>query len=1083
MRRFYRLGCRQTWGPLSVNTMIHFSNTFDQSGTFTVNDRNCFLSNTSIGTHEMKINPFFSNVVSDLQLLQKKWMREFRICVTSNSTLIIEALNANETHSWTPVATLDAARWPWDIVKTVDVVLGPNTNTTNTTNTKTNTSTMNITEGCGVTVIDLHDRAEDVAVAQRVLTERYPKLRLHIDHSKGTDLQGTLTHSVSVSLQSRSHGTDLSPEETAVKESFVGESIGLGFSQTVRRALREAFQSSGIPLPSRHTDRDKGKSEMDIYLDIIRNALNEDITVISRILNDEQIRISVQSCGGRQINVLDGRRDDALSIVLACVEKAAENVNSIATEEARKRIADHPVVLALPQKGIRPKEILRRLLMHTYGLIEERVHIITSQGNDVTFTTTIDTELSWGYQTPSKGTPVVITIARAAGVNKKSAEELACVTAIQRCFPRIFEEQLSYHMYVKEILQSTKATSKESICPHISKGLLAQLRWAARCEKKKIVFDTVQLFPNSENEELGIRTTRALWATQLFFTDDKGNRQLICLALDPKKSISEQKAVAATLWKCFKDVCNEGVQYAIERGLINKDGDVTPCEGISTSTETITKNDYEIAAESDPFIPNLQLLPSQPISVPYRQSLLSVFRRGVQLYVELMNERSCYNTNGNHICEKSIDNWKLVEHTEKVEANGHFKAQLFIRNTTNNSNNIDNDVVVVGDKMSGERLFGEVFYSTTAIGAIFNAFKSLFDEGGLIARSAKEDIQIKEIFSDTIRRVASFPSLPRELPSPTPLETVAQCVMIKYGLATELHITGGGKVVNVQLFGRSPSSLSCDSSQGQNRFFLGHGRGSSLLKSVVSCCRHTFNTHIRHDDDLPGTTAVESLKSGSVQVMLRAGSLLAAQVEAVRNELLENKAVSASASIFVGVDIQPSGSNILYEAKLYVADEMRVVELDRSSPTSDLIASLWNLTCSVVREMGGSTLDVDSVQRKYCGPTHYIALQQLLEDIYGLTLVEETLIKDQNWHSHLSIRISEDLYYTVGYSVSTKKKEAVEMSAMKALDRCFGTVSKSMSPQIGVSVLTTKTTATSVEEQKYCGFIYRRLGEREEFFK
>ncbi|KEG13408.1 hypothetical protein DQ04_01021090 [Trypanosoma grayi] len=1051
MRRFYRLTCDSLLRRVALRGLTNASSkTPPPPGMISATSTQAFPSATLAEAGESGKTVLISDVSADLQFLQKRWEREFRVCIYSGPTAVIEVGTA-DTQTWTPLVTVDAARLPWDLVRTVENTLAPSPNSA----TAAAVANDNV-GGQGLTVVDLRDRAEDTAVAQQIVAERYPRLRLHVDHSKGTDLQGTVTHTVSVALQHRDADENLSEEERKAKESFFGESIGSSFSCTARRALREAFDATGLPPPPRQLERDRVSSEMETFLDVVRNATSEEVGVIPLLLEDDQVRVAVQSGNGRQISALHGRREDALSILLACVERAAENVNSIATEEARKRIADHPVVLALPLKGLRPKEILRRLLLHKYGLTEKRVRIVTSQLSGGTFTTTVDAELQWSEQLCA-GPSVAVTLARSAGMSKKAAEELACITAVQRCFPRIFEEQLSYHTEVREVMNSKRATNRDSICPHVSKGLLVQLRWAAQCQGKQVLLDALQLLPNSENEALGIRTTRALWATQLFLVDEKGAREFICMALDPKKSRSEQKAVAATLWKCYKEQCADGIDYAMDNGLIDKNGDVASCEGISSS-EPLPKSTYDLAAEFDPFIPNLQLLPSQPIYVPYRQSLLSLFRRGAQLYVELLNERC---VNDGDCISNDINNSttrQLVENTERITADGSFRTQLVIKTRT-------------GDGGSDEEaLLGEAAHSSTAIASIFGALKSLFEEGGVIANASKGDRQVQEIYRDTWERVTALPPFPMELSAPTPLETTAQCVMMKYGLLSELHISGGGKIVNVQLLGRSPASVGTDMLHTRPQFFLGHGRGSSILKAVVSCCRRIFNTHFQPEMDAVGRdVAISSaLKSGQVQVLLRGTSILAQRAADVLRELTENKAVSAAASMCVKMDIRLLSSEVVYEGQLHVVDGTKVVELERTPPLPDLMISLRHLTESVAREVGGPPLDVDAMRRQYTGTLQYNSLEQLLRVLYGLPLVEETVLKDQHWHCHLSVHLFDEFYCSIGLSASTKKKDAVETAAARAMEHCFGSITKGVDPR--VPQITTGTICT----EKYIGFVYRK---------
>ncbi|ESL05872.1 hypothetical protein TRSC58_06463 [Trypanosoma rangeli SC58] len=1045
MRRLHRITCGRSFRHVLVRMSMHISNAPNISSVSSsltgqippAASLGCTSSSASVSiaspeVEETEVAPFFLSLLSDLDVLQKRWMRCFRVCITSAPTVAIEAKFMN-SDIWTPVTTMPNAQLPFGLVKTVEDVL----------------SSQSQTEHRNITLVDLHERCEDLAVAQEFLESRFPGNRLHIDHSKGTDLQGTVTHTVSVSL--RGHGSVdglYSKEEQSAKETFFGESIGASFSGTVRRALREAFEASGIPFPSRNFERDRGTSELGIYMDIIRNATNEAIEITASLVGDNQVQAVVQSSTGRRLGLLLGRREDALSIVLACVEKAAENTNNIATEEARKRIADHPVVLALPSKGLRPKEILHRLLFHTFGLAREQIRVLTSQSDEGTFVTTIDAELGWGEAQRTEAF-IFSTLARAAGVSKKAAEELACIKAIQRCFPCIFENQLSYHAEVREIMNSTKATDKDSICPHISKGLLAQLRWAVQCQNKEVLFEAVQLLPNSENESLGIRTTRPLWATQLFLVDKQGTRDFVCLALDPRKSASKQKVIAATLCKCFKEECSEGVRYAIERGLIDTEGNATTCEGISAA-EPLPRNDYELAAESDPFIQNLQIVSSQLVPVVQRQSLLSVFRRGVQLYVELLNERGGVDV---------ASTGRLVECTERSPLDGSYKAQLLVQS--------------LGDDADGtKRTLGEACHPNSAIIALFSAFKDIFDEEGIIAKAAKEDAQVEAIYRDTCQRVEELSPLPYELPAPNPLETVAQCVMLKYGLSTELRISGGGKAIQVQFFGRSPSYQTSDQAASTSQFFLGHGRGNSVLKAVVSCCKHIFDVHICSKEESLRKRRLTPLRSGSVQVPLQGKSVLALRVEEVMRELLEYKVVSSAASIHVKVDIHSTSEETRYEAHLYVVDGSRMVELERTSSMVDLLRTLQQLTEGITREMRCPTVDIDALQRQYSGPSRCNTLQQLLQVLYGLPLIVETLFKDHQWHCRLNVHIFEDFYYAIGYAVNVKKKEAVENAAKNALDRCF--VAASL--DVGLQENSTSIAPMSCMGEEY-GFVFRKLVE------
>ncbi|CBH16896.1 hypothetical protein, conserved [Trypanosoma brucei gambiense DAL972] len=986
-------------------------------------------------------------VMSDIKSLRKKWTRDFRLCISSEPAVVIESSAVGET-AWAPLVVLDATSMSDGLVKAVDASLVSHTE-----------------KQSSATVLDLRERGEDISTAKRMLEEQFPSLRLNIDHSKGTDLQGVATHTVTVSLNSRDSVDKLSSEEKAVKNAFFGESIGVSYSSTARRAIFEGFKAAGLPQPPRYAERNHSISELSVYMDIIRNATCEEVNIVPTNIGDGQVRVSVQTLSGRQISALTGKHENALPIALSCVEKAADIVSAVATEGARKRIADHPVILALPPKGIRPKEILRRLLHHSFGIEEDRVLFVTLRSTGGTFVTNVDVELGWCKPSPAgaatdeletKATPpaVVVTVAKAAGVNKKAAEALASMSAIRECFPRVFEEQLAFHPEVREIMSTTKATVNDSICPHVSKGIVEQLRWAARRQKKEIVLEGVQLLPNSENESLGIRTTRPLWATQLFMVDEEGCREFICLALDQKKSASEQKAIAIALFKHFKEECQDGVQYAMDHGLIDKNGDVSGCEGIYSSATPLPKSAFEMAAESDPFIQKLQLLPSQPILVPPRQSMLSVFRRGIQLYVDMLGEK-CGSDRGS-------GSLSLVENVEQVADNGHFKVQLYTKW-------IGDDTSKLRETPHEMSPLGEAAYSATAVSALFTAMKSLFEEGGLIVCASSDDAQINEICLETWRRVAALPSLPPQLPTPTPLETIAECVMTKYGLSTELRISGVGKAINVQLYGRCPTSLSNSNIKEAPQFFLGHGRGSSLLKAAVSCCQRVFVEHMQSDSHPLGVMGAEPQISGSVGVRAHgSGSLLASRIEDVKKELVDNKTVAADASVLVKVDVCFSQSERKYEASLYVVDGARTVELERISPDADLMMSLLRLTESINKEMGLPSIDKNTIMKKCDDSRQLIALKNLVGFAYGFPVIVETSMKDSLWYCHISVLLSDNIHYGIGYAVSKRKKDAVEEAAAGAIHRCFGTVTNPLKKG--------ESHAEVSSSNPYCGFVYEGKG-------
>nr|CCC94634.1 unnamed protein product [Trypanosoma congolense IL3000] len=996
-------------------------------------------------------NPFMSILISDIKTLRDRWSRNFRICISGGPAVVVESSLFGEG-VWAPLVTLDAAALPGALVRVVDNYLAAVP-----------------TKPCGeVPLLDLREKGVEVAHARQVLEEQFPSLRLHIDHSKGADLQGSITHTVSASLQAINSSVMLSEEEKAIKSSFFGESIGLSYSSTVRRAVSEAFRAASLPFPPRSVQHYEGVSELSVYMDIVRGIAGEEAHILSALVGDDQVRVSVQTVSGRVVYSLCGKQEDALSLALSCAERAADAVNGVAAAGARKRIADHPVVLALPPKGLRPKEVLRRLLHHTYGLSEKQILVATVRSNGGTFLTTISAKLCWegysnlgvsGEQTDVNGGPspssVVVVLSKAAGVNKKAAEGLASIAAIQKCFPRVFEEQLSYHVEVKELMSTTKAKMSDSICPHVSKGLVEQLKWAARNQKKEAVMEQTQLLPNTENEELGIRTVKPLWATQLFLVTAAGDREFVCLAVDQKKTASERKAVASALWKHFREECSDGVQYAMEQGLIDKNGEAVGCDGVCFSAAPACKNDYELVSESDPFMKQLKLVPHQVLDVPPRQSTLSVLRRGVQLYIDLLNERQ------GDSADSGKKNLHLVESVERMVVDGQFKAQLYTKSLEDDSSE---DTV----QQNEMHPLGEAFYSNTAISAVYGAMRALFEEGGLIASAAKDDTQTSEIFADTWKRVEQLPVLPSRLPASTPLESVAQGIMSKYGLATEIRTSCSGRVVNIQFYGRSPHPSDGEDAEGITQFFLGHGRGPSLLRAVVSCSQRVFKEHIQAGDPPLSVMSAEPQKSGLVEVFVRrADSVLALCIEDVRRELAENKTISPTASINVRVDVSCSTNGKRYEALLCVVDGSRTVELERTQPNPNLMTSLLRLIESISLEVGRPAVDQGMLSKRLDETRQLDAFRGLIDYLYGLPVIVETSMKENQWYCHISVHLSDNFYYGVGYATDRRKKCAIEEAAAEALHRCFGSVVGLLPSQLP------QAHAASVEQ--YCGYVYQSL--------
>ncbi|KAG8348136.1 hypothetical protein TRVL_01022 [Trypanosoma vivax] len=993
-----------------------------------------------------------SALKSDLDLLQKRWMRSFRVCISSDANVVVET-STDGKGLWLPLTTLEVDAVPQGLVSAVNASLD-------------SAPSMEL----GQTVVDLRDRGEDLAAARKALAAQFPRLRLSVDHSKGTDLQGNVTHSVSLSLQAHDPTNDLTAEEERVKETFFGEAIGVSYMGTVRRAICEAFDAARLDQPQRQPECDPGCSEMGVYMGIASEAAGEKLLVVTTPEGEDNVQVVVKTHGGRQMGMLHGCRKNALSVALACVEKVAEEVNASATEAARKRIMNHPVVLALPSKGIRPKEILRRLLHHTYGLTEERILLATSQGVGCTFVTAVKVELCWkngavDQETSgsSSAAPLVVTLAKAAGVNKRATESLACMEAIKDCFPRIFEDQLSFHTEVREIMQSSKATVSASICPHISKGILEQLRWAARSQMdKEVLIETAQLLPNSENEALGIRTTRPMWAAQLFLVDKNDNREFVVLALDNKKSASEQKAIAAALYKCFREHCKDGVQYAMKHGLIDGKGDVTPCEGVSPCGGPLPHNEAERAAECDPFIPHLQLVSSQRIPVPQRHSIIGVYRRGIQLYVNTLNETD---TTGSSA-------WRLVEHIERTPTvHGSFKAQLFLKRAEGATG--DGATIGAGEEECGVSPtmtpLGEPYYSTTAVSALHGAMKCAFEKDSAIVKAQVDNAQVRDICTDTQERLSRLEQLPPQLPASTPLEAIAQCIMTKYGLTTELRICGEGKLVNVQIFGRGPSPV--ESGEGDNtpQFFIAHGRGSSILKAVVSCCQRAFATHFEDTKEDMESLTERAVKTKSIQVPItRKGSFLASRIDCVKKEVTENSDDPDAVLVYVTVDVDSSQSEKKYEAVLSVADGSRVVELERTSSFTDLIAALLQLVENVNRELGRPSSDLEAVLHRCSGPRQCGALQDLVVSLFGFPVEVNTVLRDRQWYCHISVQISEELSYGIGYAVDGRKKEAVENASAAAMHRCFHAACENLRTCLPSSV-------TPGAEQ-YCGFVYHKPG-------
>ncbi|KAG5476881.1 hypothetical protein LSCM1_05213 [Leishmania martiniquensis] len=863
------------------------------------------------------------------------------------------------------------------------------------------------------TIVDLSRVASDeIHGAVKFLEQRYPKLRLLVRHTSGQDLQGTHLHTASVELVPRGMGVlvdSLSDEEQQLVTVLKGEAVSEGYLGCIRRALRDAFSAAGLAYPSSCAASTTAASVLSLYIVCwasegfalsFRPSLS--LNHLECSLRHRVTGKSLTSCEVALTS--DGLRRFLQFCADSTAEYYAERHASI-----QQRLRSSPLHLVLPQKGLRVKHLLRRLLVYYYGISEEDVSFRAETLSGSVHRAQVQARLRLtGTADVADDAFPLFVLGRATGTSKRSTVERATVEALQAVFPDVFEREIAYHSDVRAIQESTKATLADDTAPHPTQGLENQLRWALQRQNATFLLETRMLRANAAFPELGISTeSKPVWLSELFVVqgtpnanaadslaaDAAASREFSCFALDCRKARSEQKALAAALAQRFPDLCYLSVKQAQERKLIDASGAPAPCAEVKALQDT-NSSVFATALSSDPLIK--LLVPrkhAEPQLLPLSESTGSALERywaatRVQTSflgsIRVMREASC---------------------------------AVYVARCTRTG----------GAHDALERVIAEATGSTE-IGALFALLRGMQHLPEVVCQDTSAETTGDDRFAE---------DLPSALPDASPLQTCAHAIARLYGLQCSVRVRQSGANHVAELWSRIPaeSALSQEHSRFSANpftdgrvFYLGRGYGITPLVAVVRAAQQVFEAHIRAQQR---AFAEEVVTRGQLRLQPDAQGSLGRLRDAVVDEIksTSNRTVSDHWLLF----------NFEHQQ---VSDLSFRISSQKHSIVLEHVIGKNLLSCA--RELANRISRETDVA--FLSPAHLSAVvaqtaEQLLGKLclhaYGLTLQTDTCQRGRMWHCRLSVPISEEMGYCIAQASGLRKKETVEAAALAALREYF----------------------------------------------
>lgn len=841
-----------------------------------------------------------------------------------------------------------------------------------------------------VQLMDFTSSDEMQRVKERIKT-MFPRLRLVQEHSSGKDVQGRRTHTISVRLKESVIGADLSPEEQIAVSSFRGESVGSSYASTFRRATAQALRCVGLDYPSMEDSDSAGVSPLSLYLDVLHASCSS--LVVSILSSTSSVTIKITD-GETTLCVLTGQQKYALSLLVSAMESAAIKTSPAQADAVKQRLVQSPLVLVLPDTNIRVKHILRRLLAYHYGISASDVQFhITSVISGVY---QCEVKASVPHPTEDDGR-LECTLSTASDTSKRSAAQLASTMAIKTHFPRIYEEQLSFHPEFEQLLTDAEAAMETVSPPHISQGLRAQLEWALLGSGLKVRIDTQRLLPNSIHQELRACVSQLTWVSAVHFVGAETADECVARAFDAKKSRSEQKAVAAAIARKFPVKCGAAVAKAQSEGLLTG-ADPTECGAVKLVTEE------PVPEVEDRLLAAIQGTPRQVLACSWDpvDNALSYLRGLGNRYaasphggagVGDFNESTVMETeSGKHVTTLSL--------IPPVQAGGGPDSRKVCASASST-------LKIVSIIRAYTKLF-EVVFSAHPV-----------DHSGMHSFYASLGPEQKPPIATLVDL------LPSQFPSSTPLESIVKSLTVLYGLQIELCTRTERGGYAVELWGRIPG----ESSNGEDSmFFLGVGYGRTVQQAAIRCSQYCYQSHVRpHLNIFDGRTVL----SGTFDVLFSNSSTLGELISAVTTEISTMQSpTQCRGTIKIKFCIESDSS---YECILYGVAEKSSVQLEKASGRT-LPAAIKSLSQYISREMD---LIFALPPRAEAVPA-LEALKGVWASTFGITVSVDTVLVKSLWHCRLSLELDPTRYYCLSTGTAARKNEAVESAALTALDELYG---------------------------------------------
>lgn len=952
---------------------------------------------------------FLSQVVSlhdisgALGRLQSRVGSEVRFCITSKQTFQIDVfinsswetlLQAPDTNNLLTLIDNAASLFqPSDglkVMKSIDNVKSPMTNV----------------------IFDwATDHKDPRLEASAKIQAKFPRLALHTTHTTAADLQGNKTHTISVALRPLQSDIIATAEESEAINRFRGESVGLGFRGTLRRALSSAFTELGDSFsPSApQDDEPMTMSVVRLYTQVLDNDL--------KISWDESNCLFTVQKAGKTISQITHK--SPIVALLSALEAASSAYSPSAYEDVKNKLSNSGLYVLLPDKSVNAKHLLEKILQFFIGINSSALTVDVLSNNGI-FNATVKVIIPF-HSMKIAETDLDIVLSRASGRSKKNAKELAVVKAIEDHFPQIYNDQIAFHPEIQRMRSNENASEDGDICPHISRGLLCQLEWATKKAGFTFSIDSTRVVPKTSKENDEDSSTAIYWKTIIFLFNDHEKKTPIFsyVVSDARKSRSTQKAIAGIIYQKFRKNCLEAVEYAINKRLLNPDGSPVLDERLE---ELAVEND-DVQYRSDPLIRELQLAPYQYIKGNDPSDVLPLMER-YRLFADdfaRLKYKSPYARMHEKIHEGETESSATL--TAILEGkDGGIVEQL--------------DYVKVTHKLP--------------LRALLSAYVKLLElhaiEGGV---STTKELQVAAaVFSKQI---------PSSFPNDLPLSSIAQLVMNLYGCAILMNFLTEGNSTVVRLYavdrevvddeGVSPAEGPLNDS-----LFLGRGEGSDVHHAVFLCCRQIYNNHFKVLGSLFSELETSSLKSMiNINPKSTFYDLLQSVVEEIKVSLPSSTTCTESVVVEYGENSTPP-----IQLCFKIEADNKKVELEKVKG-SDFIELLQDL---------GNCISLET-QFIFCAPkrisepnlSHFQRVTILLSQFLGISVENDVLRRDGVWYCRLTALVGHNYYWCLCTASASKKNDATEAAALYAIRKYFPKIFTDLSPSNSIlSVCDSNTT-------------------------